>query len=409
MMKSRIGIIGLGKLGFPLAALLNNAGLEVHVNDADLSVLKKIESEISPIDEPEIEKYFPSNNKMHAHEDIFGLSLCVDVIFIIVPTPSLETNDFSNEILINVLKEIGQAIKITKHKIIVNIVSTVMPGSCDNVFTPLIETISGKKSGTDFELCYNPEFIAIGSVIQDMQYPDIHLIGCSSKHAGEVISNILNRIVKHKVNVKILKNIEAELVKIAINNFITMKITFANMITGISHNLGIESPKNILESIGLDSRIGMKYLQPGTSYGGPCFPRDTLALSSLLRSLNLNDGLPAITNSINSEFNYFIVELIKARVNKNSTIGIIGLTYKPFTSLTDESSALKISEILSSEGYKILKWDPQLMKDTESLNTLIDSCDFVYFGRPVPDIEYQVLKQIIDKKKYFDPWYRVGL
>jgi UDPglucose 6-dehydrogenase len=408
-MKSKIGIIGLGKLGFPLAVLLNDSGLEVHVNDADLQVLKKIESEISPIDEPEIEKYFPSKNKMRVHESVLELSLSVDVIFIIVPTPSLKSNEFSNEILIEVLKEIGSAVKIAQQKIIINIVSTVMPGSCDNVFTPLIENISGKKSGTGFELCYNPEFIAIGSVIKDMQYPDIHLIGCSSKNAGELTSDILKRIIKRKVNVKILKNLEAELVKIAINNFITMKITFANMITSISHNLGIESPKDILESVGSDSRIGLKYLQPGTSYGGPCFPRDTLAFASLLKSLNLNDGLPVITNSINDEFNYFIVELIKAKVEKNSTIGIIGLTYKPYTTLTDESSALKISEILSSQGYKILQWDPQLSKDDESIKSIVNSCDFIYFGRPVPDIAKHILAQIIETKDFFDPWYKVQI
>jgi UDPglucose 6-dehydrogenase len=234
-----------------------------------------------------------------------------EVVFIVVPTPSDESGHFSNKFLLKSLREIGDALRPKTTPTVIDIVSTVMPGSCDSELRDALEVSSNLKLGDKLGLCYNPEFIALGSVIKDMSEPDMHLIGASSKWAGDVVERALNSMVLKSVPCRRMSLIEAELVKISVNNFVTMKISFANTLMQIAHKLGDLNIDTVTEAIGLDTRVGVKYLKAAMPYGGPCFPRDTRAFSALCNDLRIPGSLSEATEKINDSHFKYLLELIE--------------------------------------------------------------------------------------------------
>ncbi len=157
--------------------------------------------------------------------------------------------------------------------------STVMPGDIEGIFIPALEASSGKKLKKDFGVCYVPQFIALGSVIENILYPDMVLIGESDPKTGKDIQTIYEIITANYPKLIRTNFTNAEIAKLTINAYITNKISFANTIGEICHNTRDADARVVLKVVGSDSRIGEKCLNPGLSFGGPCFPRDNLALS----------------------------------------------------------------------------------------------------------------------------------
>lgn len=340
-----------------------------------------------------------------------------ELVFIIVPTPSLESGHFSNRYVLEVIREIGTGLRTGK-KIVVDIVSTVMPGSCEGEIRNELEKSSNRKIGSDLGLCYNPEFIALGSVINDMEYPDMHLIGESSKWAGDVVSTALNSIVKRDVPVMKLNLIEAELVKISINNFVTMKISFANVLMQSASKLKSVNIDSVTNAIGLDSRVGGKYLKAATPYGGPCFPRDTRALSAFLNDLGINPILSLGTETINNSHLEYIYNLITKNINTTTTIGVVGLSYKLGTSVVDESPGLLLSTKLIVNGYTIKIWDDEGAKlnsefpsntfeYVDSGEELIAKSQLILITRTIKNESQFFANLISSKKPFLDLWRHI--
>lgn len=340
-----------------------------------------------------------------------------ELVFIIVPTPSLESGHFSNRYVLEVIREIGTGLRTGK-KIVVDIVSTVMPGSCEGEIRNELERSSNRKIGSDLGLCYNPEFIALGSVINDMEYPDMHLIGESSKWAGDVVSMALNSIVKRDVPVMKLNLIEAELVKISINNFVTMKISFANVLMQSASKLKSVNIDSVTNAIGLDSRVGGKYLKAATPYGGPCFPRDTRALSAFLNDLGINPILSLGTETINNSHLEYIYNLITKNINTTTTIGVVGLSYKLGTSVVDESPGLLLSTKLIVNGYTIKIWDDEGAKlnsefpsntfeYVDSGEELIAKSQLILITRTIKNESQFFANLISSKKPFLDLWRHI--
>ncbi len=286
------GVVGLGKLGLPLLALLANSGHKVIGFDQSKDLLDRLTRGESPYPEPGLADLLKSGSRNITYgKTIAEVVEISEVIFVIVPTPSNENGWFDNSAVITVCREIGLALKVRPKTLTVDIVSTVMPGSCDGEIRESLEGTSNIELGDVLGLCYNPEFIALGSVIRDMQYPDMQLLGSNSDYHAAKVEEILKSITRQVAPIRRMNLKEAELVKISVNNFVTMKIAFANMLSQVADKLKLVDIDTVTDAIGLDSRVGKKYLRAGTPFGGPCFPRDTRALAALTRDLGMEDSL----------------------------------------------------------------------------------------------------------------------
>ena len=196
----KVAVVGLGKLGLPLAALLAASGNEVHGFDLSSSQRDLIKSGEFNFKEPRLNELLLKSRESFVVSDSISEAINdVALVFVIVPTPSMPSGEFTNEFVLDALNEIGTAIAGIDKRIVIDIVSTVMPNSCVGELSEAIEMSSGRKIGEDLGLCYNPEFIALGSVIHDMEYPDMHLIGQSSIWAGELVEITLKTITRREV------------------------------------------------------------------------------------------------------------------------------------------------------------------------------------------------------------------
>lgn len=409
-----LAVIGLGKLGLPLAALLAASGNYVKGYDLSTDLRETIKSGEFNFTEPRLNELLNTSRKtFEVCSTISKTVENVSVIFIIVPTPSVESGAFSNSNVLLAVEEIGKAISGHQAPVVVDVVSTVMPNSCQNEIRLTLEKNSSRQIGETLGLCYNPEFIALGSVIHDMEYPDMHLIGQSSDWAGDAVEKALQTITKKNVPVKRMNLTEAELVKIAVNNFVTMKISYANMLFQVATTLENVDVDTVTSAIGLDTRIGSKYLRAAAPYGGPCFPRDTRALSSLFSSLGLIDSLSHSTDLANKNHVEFISRIVQGKALPGSKIGMAGISYKTGTKVIEESPGIAIAKILLEKGYEVIYWDDEgaicesenmILNYRESANDLISESDFIVISRPLRDpIEFIASLKIHDRD-YLDLW-----
>jgi UDPglucose 6-dehydrogenase len=407
-----IAVIGLGKLGLPLAALFAHSGHTVHGFDYSPALRESLTSGTFVSNEPGLMQMLnQTKRQLIISDSILDAVVNSDAVFVIVPTPSMDSGHFTNEYVLDAIKAMGPALLKNRKKIAIDIVSTVMPGSCDGPIKDEIEKSVGEEIGVRIGLCYNPEFIALGSVIKDMQQPDMHLLGESHEWAGDVIQEILTSAVIQEVPCQRMSLKEAELVKIAINNFVTMKISYANSLYQAAENLGGISIDVVTGAIGLDSRIGHKYLRGAAPYGGPCFPRDTRALSALYNDLNISNALPMATEQVNNSHVEFIKEYIAKSIGSAKRVGVVGISYKPGTPVIEESPGVAIVNALLSQGFEVMTWDDegakvhdQLSTSLESLELLIQNSDFIVVTRPFDHAEKILLRISQSGKNWLDLW-----
>ena len=176
---------------------------------------------------------------------------------------------------------IGEALRTKSGYHLVVVTSTVMPGSTGGELQKALEHASGRKVGPELGLCYNPEFIALGSVVRDMLHPDLILIGESDAKAGQMLAELYMRSTNNSPPIYRMNFVNAELSKISINTYVTTKISYANMLAELCDHLDGADAEVVAKTIGDDSRIGRKYLTGAIGYGGPCFPRDNRAFAAL--------------------------------------------------------------------------------------------------------------------------------
>jgi len=284
-----IGVIGLGKLGLPLAGVLAQ---HFDVIGVDLTETKVEDNEDKELQDMDL-------SRLTTTTDFSKLSTC-DVIFNIVPTPSMEDGKFTDKY---VRSSIQMAKPYLNCKVFV-ITSTVMPGTCEDL-----------KKDLPCKLCYNPEFIRLGHVAKDMINPDFVLIGEEDKEAGDILESIYKKIVKSPI--KRMDLTSAELAKITLNSFITLKITFANILGEIAESIGAD-PHKILDAIGEDRRINHNYFKFGGAYGGPCFPRDNRAFDVVADGI---ENYALFTDKLNrhiaKKFGYFSPEPRYQNIDQN--------------------------------------------------------------------------------------------
>jgi UDPglucose 6-dehydrogenase len=243
------------------------------------------------------------------------------------------------------------------------ITSTVSPGTTDENLISLIESVSGKKLNKDFGICYNPEFIALGSVINDFLRPDFVLIGESHRFAGDQLVEIYTQVCENRPCISRMSVISAEITKISLNAYVTMKISFANTLANICEAIPGADIDAITKALGADRRISPYFIRGGLSYGGPCFPRDNRAFAAFAKQYGIDAKLAKATD----ETNKFQVEHLVERASAHlpsataSAVGILGLAYKPNTPVIEESPAVRLIEEFLRKGLKVIVYDPLAM------------------------------------------------
>ncbi len=284
MQPQNISVVGLGKLGAPLAAVLAYKGYSVIGVDTNDQYVQLVNQGKAPVVETGLSELIQqSHSRLLATTDYQEAITQTEITFIIVPTPSTPEGGFSLKYVLTAIEQIGKALreKTTFHLVVLT--STVMPGATLNEVQPALEKFSGKRCGQDFGLCYNPEFIALGSVVRDMLNPDFILMGESDGRSGDLLTKLYQQVCDNQPKIARMNFVNAELTKLAVNTFVTTKISYANMLSQVCEHLPGSNVDTVTAALGLDSRIGSKYLKGGLGYGGPCFPRDNLAFVHLSR------------------------------------------------------------------------------------------------------------------------------
>lgn len=371
----KISVIGLGKLGSPMAAVFAAKGFQAIGVDLNKLFVDAINAGKAPVEETDLEKYIVAGKgNLTATTDFDYAITNSDVSFIIVPTPSGKDGFFSNAYVLDAVEKIGLSIRNKNSRHIVVITSTVMPGSTGGVIREKLETISGKRVGSDVGLCYNPEFIALGSVIHNMLHPDFILIGESDTMSGDVLEKIYKQVCGPNTEFRRMNWVNAEITKISINTFVTTKISYTNMISHLCEKIPESDAKVVLNAVGSDCRIGNKYLQAGLGYGGPCFPRDNVAFAALADKVGSTSMLAKITDDTNRNQPKRVLDIVTSA--KCNSIGILGLAYKPGTPVIEKSQSILIADLLIEQGHRVYAFDPQVNMELPSV-TLCNSIEDV--------------------------------
>jgi UDPglucose 6-dehydrogenase len=354
----RIAVVGLGKLGAPLAAVLASKGNEVLGIDVDPEAVRFVNEGLAPVEEPGLQELVTASRERLTATTDLAAAAGAEVTILLVPTPSDDRGAFSNEHVLVAIDELGRGLAERDDYHVVVVASTVMPGSCEAEIRPALERSSGRRVGETLGLCYSPEFIALGSVIRDMLEPDMVLIGESDPRAGDVLERQYAGVCENDPPFRRMSLVNAELTKIAVNTYVTMKISYANALADMCERLPKADVEVVTDALGLDTRIGSKYLRGGLAYGGPCFPRDNKAFGVLARDLGTEPLLAEATDAVNVAQTDRLARVVQSRLETGNTVGILGLTYKPDTGVIEESPGIALAQLLGNAGYEVRVYDP---------------------------------------------------
>lgn len=355
----KFSIVGLGKLGASMAAAIASRGFHVIGVDVNQRAVDLLAAGHAPVQETNLEEMAAANKERiratRSHEEAV---LNSDLTFVIVPTPSDDRGAFSLQYAAWAFKELGRALAKKKDYHVIVLTSTVLPGSMRYGLLPVLEQESGKKCGRDFGLCYSPEFIALGSVIRDFLNPDFTLIGEFDERCGAILEKAYAQIMVNNPPCKRMSLENAELTKISVNAFVTTKITFANMLADLCERIPGGNVDVVTAAVGADKRVGAKYLKGALGFGGPCFPRDNVALGFLARALGTSADVSEITDRSNRSLPARIVKHLKPYVKRGTTVAILGLAYKPHSHIIEESQSIEIAWQLFKHGARVVAFDP---------------------------------------------------
>jgi UDPglucose 6-dehydrogenase len=392
----QVAVVGLGKLGAPLAAVLASKGNEVLGVDLDPDAVRLLNEGSAPVEEPGLQALVTeSRERLSATTDLASAAES-DVSILLVPTPSNERGAFSNEHVLAAVEELGTGLRGRDDFHVVVVASTVMPGSCDGEIRSTLESGAGRRVGETLGLCYSPEFIALGSVIRDMLEPDMVLIGESDARAGDVLQRLYAGVCENDPPFRRMSLVNAELTKIAVNTYVTMKISYANTLADMCERLAGADVEVVTDALGLDTRIGAKYLRGAISYGGPCFPRDNKAFGVLARDIGTEPLLAEATDAVNVAQTDRLARVVQARLEAGNSVGILGLAYKPDTGVIEESPGIALAKLLANAGYEVHVYDPVateagvkalggLVQGASSVAELLEKSDVAVIATPWPE------------------------
>ncbi len=423
----KISVVGTGYVGLVTGACFASKGHDVICVDVIEDKVKKINRGQSPIFEEGLDDMLHDlvpRKKLRATLNLKEAVLESELIFICVGTPSKEEAQYDYSYLEQATKDVGLALKeADKYKVVV-IKSTCTPRTTVDLLKPILQKTSGKKCGKDFGLGFNPEFLREGVAVYDFMNPDRIVIGGINQKAIDLIELAFKDFSAPILNVD---PTTAEMIKIASNSFLAMKISFINEMANMVEKIGCDII-DVARGIGMDSRISPKFLGAGLGWGGSCFPKDVSALYQLSKEVGVPSQVLDATISVNKLQPLRSIELLEAALDdkmvKDKKIAVLGLSFKPNTDDMREAVSIPIITSLLSKGAKVHAHDPVAMENAKvifnSPNLFLeedpiqalkdaDGCIIVtewrIYGQLSPKTFVGVMKTpiVIDGRRMFDP------
>jgi UDPglucose 6-dehydrogenase len=407
----RVAVVGLGKLGAPLAAVLASKGNDVLGIDVNPEAVRRLQEGVAPVQEPGLQELVTANAKRLSGTTQLEAAAECDVTILLVPTPSDERGAFTNAFLLDAIERVGRGLADRDGYHVVVVASTVMPGSSESELRPAIEQASGRQVGDSLGLCYSPEFIALGNVIRDMLEPDMVLIGESDARAGDTLEALYAGVCENDPPFRRMSLVDAELTKIAVNTYVTMKISYANTLADLCERLPGADVESVTGALGLDTRIGGKYLRGAIAYGGPCFPRDNKAFAVLARDLGTEAPLAEATDAINEAQSHRLARVVLAQLGANDSVGVLGLSYKPDTGVVEESPGIALAALLAESGVREINvYDPvatdaatlvlgDVAHPCASAGEVLERSDVVVIATPWREFAHLPVERVADRDR----------
>ena len=406
----KICMIGSGYVGLVSGACFSDLGNTVTCVDINKEIIDKLNNGIIPIYEPGLQELVERNLKkknLFFSTDISSSIKKSDIIFICVGTPT-KNNKADLKYVYNVVKSIKS--NLNKYKIIVT-KSTVPVTTGDKIK----KILNSKKNQNKFDVVANPEFLREGEAIRDFQYPDRVVIGTNSKKANKIMKNLYLPLIKKGSRYINTSRRSAELIKYASNAFLATKITFINEIANLCEKSYIDI-QDVATGMGLDDRIGSRFLRAGPAYGGSCFPKDTRALVSTGQIFKTNLSVVKSVIKSNEKRNKLLLDRIKVIMKnriKNKNITFLGVTFKSGTDDMRESPSLKMIPSLLKKGAFISYYEPTGQKKQfksknitfyENIKDACQSADLIIIHTEWNEFKQLNFKKITKKRnlKVFD-------
>jgi UDPglucose 6-dehydrogenase len=373
----RIAVIGTGYVGLVSGACFSEFGVSVTCVDKDAGKIDRLHKGEIPIYEPGLDQLVEGNVKAGRLTFTTDLKTAVagaDAVFIAVGTPSRRGDGHADlSYVFAAAEEIAQA--LTGYAVIVT-KSTVPVGTGRKV----AEILRRTRPNAQFDVASNPEFLREGSAIQDFQRPDRVVIGTESERARGILRALYRPLYLLETPIIFTELETAELIKYAANCFLATKITFINEIANLCEQVGADV-QDVAKGIGLDGRIGKKFLHAGPGYGGSCFPKDCLALVKTAQDAGSPINIVETVVKVNTERKKSMVDRVVEACGgsaKGKTVAVLGLTFKPNTDDMRDSPSLDIVPALQAAGATVRAYDPEGMGEAKKLMPDLVYCDDAY-------------------------------
>ena len=373
----RIAMIGTGYVGLVSGACFSEFGNDVACVDKDEVKISRLDRGEIPIFEPGLDDLVANNvraGRLTFTTDLTSAVRGADAVFIAVGTPARRGDGHADlSYVYSAAKEIAQAmdgytVVVTK--------STVPVGTGREV----AQIIRQARPDADFDICSNPEFLREGAAITDFMRPDRVVIGSESERAREMMRAIYRPLYLIETPIVFTSLQTSELIKYAANSFLATKITFINEIADLCEQVGADI-HDVSRGIGLDGRIGRKFLHPGPGYGGSCFPKDTVALVKTAQDYNaplrIVETVVDINDRRKKQMADKVVQACGGSVD-GRTVAVLGLTFKPNTDDMRDSPSLEILPALQAAGARIKAYDPEGIKEARQMLPGVEMCDNAY-------------------------------
>jgi UDPglucose 6-dehydrogenase len=362
----KVCAVGLGRLGLAWALLAEAAGHQVVGVDIDQRVVEAVNRRQSDIAEPGVAEMLARTHcSLRATTSIADGLAGADVSVLMVPTPGESDGSFGLRRLLEVVDAIGRHIELAAVPHVVVVVSTVSPGAVAGPIRSTLERAANRQLDVRLGLAFCPEFHAIGSVVRGICQPDLLIVGADEAWSGDVAARLWGSLVVAPVRIRRMSSTAAELAKLALNCYVTTKISFANFIAELSEAYGADG-REVCDALGDDPRVGASYLRPGAPFGGPCFPYDNPALSAAARNVGVEPHLPDAVAAVN-ERRFQQLQYAVQRAAGQGTVGVVGLEFKAGTGVLDGSPAVELARRWVALGLKVLLYEPALRSDPPGL------------------------------------------
>ena len=346
----KIGVIGAGRLGICFALLCEEAGYEVLVSDVREDYVDALNKGEIVTNEPEVKNLLKRAKNFRATSDNREVIRQCDFIYTLVPTPSNDDGSYDVSAVWSVVNDFKEEMSLANYTKNFIVGCTTNPGDCDAFIEELPSSV---------KVFYNPEFIAQGSIVNDLRHADMVLLGYDVRFGSD--DSIVDKITRLYEKIQVTRAIvspmslkAAEITKIAVNCFLTTKISYANMLGDTLHRAGCDGEiVSVLSAIGTDSRIGRKYLNWGVGYGGPCLPRDNRAFAAFAQNLGMEYNLGYVTDGINNEHADFICSYWEKMNPECHPFYFDYITYKKGTDILEESQQYRLCLDLLERGHYV--------------------------------------------------------